>query len=310
MKKYTIFLSTLLVLIPMATSATLLGWVGGYVKTSPDLPGFASGVNCKISDTDRGTDVVQAVTLADAEAINDLYLEKWHRRANCEELQRHLDWGTPLGTLSEWLESQINSVIGDCSYPAGTTKDAVANFNNIYREEAGRDILCSEALFHLKGTPHDVLRNWLINDAAFNRDYQEWKNSFQLTEGATYRDGSKFWLIQNGQRYWVPDVATLFASGLIFDDSTYINPSYKIGFYYMVPEGEQLKFWEGAYKTAVVNRFRGSGYGEMPERLEDAIWFYRHPGSTWRGWSEFSSTGFSSCDYRGNYDSLTRYCEL
>jgi len=286
MKKYTIIFSVILILLPLAASATLLGWVGGYTKTSPDLPGFGANVNCKISDTDRGTDVVQAVTLADTEAINDLYLEKWYRRANCEELQRHLDWGTPLGTLSEWLESQANSVIGVCGYPAGTTKDAVANLNDIYREEAGRDIKCSEALFHLKGTPHDALRNWLANDVTFNQEYQEWKNSFQLTEGTTYRDGSKFWLIQNGQRRWVPDIPTMFSWGLIFEDSTYINPNYKAGFYYMAPEGEQLNFYDGLYRLGVQNRIRGSGYGELPAGLDEAIWQHRH-NHPWRPINEF-----------------------
>lgn len=314
MKKYIVTLSVILILLPLTTSATLLGWVGGGRQEITPGTGFYRIIRCAISDTDRGTApdgsyiVVQAAKLADAEAINNLYVAKWHRSANCEELQRHIDWGTSLDRLAEWLVvDQPNSVIGDCGYPRGTTKDAVEKLNNIYREEAGVNMNCNEMLFHLKGTTHDALKNWIRTNSRFSA-YQEWKNSFQLTEGATYRDGSKFWLVRNGQRHWVPDVATLFSHGLVFGDSTYITPSFATGFYYMISEGEQLKFWEGRYKTAVVNRFRGSGYGSIPARLEAAIRSYRHPGATWRGWSELHSRGFSSCNQRG--EDYTLYCEL
>ncbi|MFA6392247.1 MAG: hypothetical protein WCW66_05910 [Patescibacteria group bacterium] len=303
MKKYVIILSIFFFSIPFLTSASLLGNVGGYIKTIPQLPGFGSNVSCKISDTDRGTDLVQARTLADAEVINNLYQEHWNRRANCDELQKHLDWGTPLGTLATWLDNQANSVITNCTFPAGTTKDAVKNLDNIYKEEAGRNIKCNEALFHLKGTKHDVLRNWLINDATFNRDFQEWKSTFQLAEGATYRDGEKFWLIKDGQRHWVPDFPTAFAWGLIPGDSTYIGNS--TWFRSVVTEGDVMQFQNAPYRVAIQNRFRGSGYREIPERLEEAVSQHRN---NYRG--DDQNWYYEYNEFIYGYCTRTAYCAL
>jgi hypothetical protein len=92
----------------------------------------------------------------------------------------------------------------------------------------------------------------------------------------------------------------MFAWGLLYDDSIATGT----WFGSTVPSGDTLQFQNAPYRVAIQNRFRGSGYGEMPENLEEAVSQYRnvysHPDSLWYGYEEF----------RDGYCYKNAYCNL
>lgn len=181
--------------------------------------------------------------------------------------------------LNNYTSKTYQNVAG-CSVWAETL-DEVNNINKIYYGILGRDCRCDELEFHVEHkTPHDKLRNWLIEEFGT----REVSVNLGSLEGKTIRDRSngRLYLIKDGSLHWVPDVLTMASHGLIYEDGIMLEYNEVSS----ITLGYQLKYWEGKYfKTIKVVLEDGNreAIRFLPRRLNVEVEKLADPNLNWRG---------------------------